>query len=93
MPFIIDRPYKIIPPKHKRYGAHYSIPAGEVVVMPVKELGDEVLCDVRWEDDGGHLHVLHNAVFVKENLTPLDAMLDNDLFEIWDHYTKSESGK
>lgn len=73
----------------KRYEAHYKIPAAEVVVVPLKELGEEVLCDLRWEDSNGEIQVIHNAMFVKENLIPLNAMLDVKLHELWSHYYAS----
>jgi hypothetical protein len=85
----INQAYRIIPSKHKRYEAHYKIPSGDVVVIPLKELGEEVSCDIRWEDANGELQVIHNAMFVKDNLVPLNAMLDTKLMEIWSHYYQS----
>ncbi|MBT1704742.1 hypothetical protein [Chryseosolibacter indicus] len=85
----INQPYKIVTSKQKRYEAHYKIPAGNVVVIPVRELGEEVLCDIRWEDSNGELQVIHHAMFIKGNLTPLNAMLDIKLFDIWSAHYKS----
>jgi hypothetical protein len=82
----LRQPYKIIATRHKRYNAHYNIPSAEAVVVPVKALGDEVLCDVRWENENGELKVLHQKMFVSENLTPLNPMIDEKLHEIWSHY-------
>ena len=82
----INKPYKINPVRQKRYAAHYEIPADQVLVVPVKHLGDEVSCDIRWENDNGELKVIHNAVFIAENLIPVNAMIDDKLFELWKHY-------
>jgi hypothetical protein len=84
----LNQAYRIVPARHKRYESHYGIPAAEVVVIPLKEFGEEVLCDIRWEDKNGELQVIHQAMFVKDVLTPLDAMLDMKLMEIWTHYYK-----
>jgi hypothetical protein len=87
----LNQPYRIIPTRFKRYEAHYKIPAADVLVIPLKELGEEVLCDVRWEDSNGVMQVISNAMFVKENLIPLNAMLDVKLLEIWTHYYQSDA--
>jgi hypothetical protein len=91
----LNQPYRIVPARHKRYTAHYGIPAADVVVVPLKELGEEVLCDIRWEDQNGELQVIHQAMFVKDVLFPLDQMLDMKLYDIWIHYYRPpiESGK
>jgi hypothetical protein len=89
----LKQPYRIIPTRMKRYEAHYKIPAAEVVVVPLKELGEEVLCDLRWEDTNGEIQVIHNAMFVKENLIPLNAMLDVKLHELWSHYYASTASE
>jgi hypothetical protein len=82
----LNQPYRIIPTRIKRYEAHYKIPAVDTLVVPLKEFGEEVLCDLRWEDSNGIIQVIHNAMFVKENLSPLNEMLDVKLLEIWTHY-------
>ena len=82
----LKKPYKIIPARYKRYEAHLSIPPDRTVIIPLRLLGDEVSCDVRWEDSNGELKVLHNVVFVSENLMPLNTLLDDKLHEIWQHY-------
>jgi hypothetical protein len=82
----LRQPYKIIPSKHKRYGLHYGIPAADVVVVPLRLLGAEVSCDIRWEDSNGELHLIENAVFINDNLVPLNQMLDMKLHEIWNYY-------
>jgi hypothetical protein len=82
----LNRPYKIIPLRHKRYDSHYNIPSSDAVVIPMKELGEEVLCDIRWRDANGELHALSNCMFVKENLIPLNEMLDDKLFDIWSQF-------
>jgi hypothetical protein len=82
----LNKPYRIIPTRLKRYEAHYQVPADQVLVVPVKVFGDEVLCDIRWEDSNGELQVKHNAIFVYDNLVPLDERPDSRLKELWDHY-------
>lgn len=86
MPIHLLQPYKIIPSKEKRYIAHYNIPAGQCVVVPVRDFGDEVLCELRWEDANGVLHLLENKMFVADNLMPLNPLLDLKLHEVWSHY-------
>ena len=86
----LNQPYKIIPTRYKRYESHYGIPAADVVVVPIKELGEEVSCDIRWEDNDGQLHIIQHSMFVKENLVPLNQMVDLKLFEIWNHYYNTE---
>lgn len=82
----LNHPHRIIPTRVKRYETHYQIPAGNALVVPIKSLGEEVLCDIRWEDDNGELKVIHNAMFVYENLIPLKQLPDTKLFELWSHY-------
>ena len=82
----INKPYKIIPSKHKRYGGHYNIPAERSLVVPMKLLGSEVSCDVRWEDDNGEHKILQNIVFMADFLIPLNVFIDQPLHELWQHY-------
>jgi hypothetical protein len=82
----INKAYKISPAKHKRYGDHYHFPADRALVVPMKLLGSEVSCDVRWEDDNGEHKILHNIVFVGDYLIPLNVFIDMQLHELWQHY-------
>ena len=82
----LNKPYKIIELRRKRYDAHYNIPSAESLIVPVKNLGEEVLCDIRWENENGELKFLQEKMFVNQNLAPLNPMLDEGLFEIWGHY-------
>lgn len=82
----LNKPYKIIPERHKRYESHYGIPAGKALIVPMRELGEEVSCDIRWEDDNGELHKLENKIFVSQNLVPLNPLLEMKLHELWQHY-------
>ena len=82
----LNKPYKIIELRHKRYNAHYDIPSSEVVVIPLRNLGSEVMCDIRWENGNGILEVRHKAMFKSDNLIPLNSMIDDKLFELWTHY-------
>jgi hypothetical protein len=82
----LNEPYKIIAYKHERYEAHYQIPSSAALVVPTLHVGDEVACDVRWENENGELKVLHKKMFIAENLVRLDPLADKGLFEIWQHY-------
>jgi hypothetical protein len=82
----LNKPYIIIPTRMKRYGTHYKIPAENALVVPVKAFDNEVLCDIHWEDGNGELQVIHNAMFVAENLAPLNPMLNEKLYELWSHF-------
>jgi hypothetical protein len=89
----LNKPYKIVPSKHKRYEGHYQIPAADALVVPLKGLGTDSSCDVRWEDNNGELHVINNTVFSNENLIPLNAMFDVKLYELWSHYYQREENE
>lgn len=83
----LNHPYKIIPEKHKLYQQHYIIPAEETLIVPVRELGDEVSCDVHWESNG-QLQIMHQTVFVIENLVPIDLIADEQLYALWKDYNR-----
>ena len=82
----LNKPYKIIRERLKRYTSHYRIPADKALVVPIKKFGNEVSCDIRWEDERGRLHLIENRIFVSENLVPLNALSEMELFELWEHY-------
>lgn len=82
----LAKPYKIVRERIQRYETHYHVPAERSLVVPLKTLGAEVSCDVRWEDGNGELHLLENKVFVPESLMPLNPLLDTKLYELWKHY-------
>jgi hypothetical protein len=82
----LNKPYKISPLRYKKYEAHYAIPPDRVLIVPLRSLGEEFSCDIRWEDEGGELKVLHNKIFIGANLVPLNAYLDEKLHELWQHY-------
>ena len=82
----LNKPYKIVRERHERYMSHYNIPSAKALVVPVKKFDHEVACDIRWEDEHGRLHVRENKVFSSENLTPLNALSEMDLYELWEHY-------
>jgi hypothetical protein len=84
----LKKPYKIIERKLKKYEAHYQIPSDKCVIVPIKEYGDDVSCDVRWEDDEGIMHAQDKILFSHQNIEPLDALKDFKLHEIWQHYYK-----
>lgn len=82
----LNQPYKIVPLRDMRYDRHYNIPSADSLVVPIRNFGDEVLCDVRWENENGELKVLHEKMFINENLIPLNPLIEEKLFELWDHY-------
>jgi hypothetical protein len=82
----LNKAYKIISYKQKRYTEHYKIPAQQALVVPLKKFGDDVSCDVRWENTNGELQVLNSILINVENIVPLNPMIDDKLQEIWDHY-------
>ena len=88
----LRKPYKIIERKLKRYEDHYKIPAAKCVVIPIKVFGDDLSCDVRWEDSNGELQEQNNLFFNVANIEPLNDMKDKDngLYDIWQHYYKTD---
>ena len=78
----INAPYKIIPPMLKHYQEHYMIPAAQALIVPVRLLGDEVSCDIRWMSNN-ELQILRQRVFVGENLMPLNPLADDELYTLW----------
>lgn len=86
----LEKPYKIVRERIKRYESHYNVPAERSLVVPLKAFGSEVSCDVRWEDGNGELHLLQNKIFVSESLMPLNPLLDTKLYELWEHYYKEK---
>jgi hypothetical protein len=93
MAILLNHPHRIIPTRVKRYEAHYHIPAGNALVVPMKNFGEEVLCDIRWEDSNGELKIIQNAMFVYDNLIPLRHLPDTKLFELWNHYYGESSAE
>lgn len=88
----LNKPYKIVQYRHKQYESHYQFPADKALVVPVKPLGEEVSCDIRWENDNGELKVLHHVMILSTNLIPLNDFIDIKLMEIWQHYYNRETG-
>jgi len=82
----LNKPYKIVFHKQKRYTQHYSIPANQSLVVPLKTFGTDVSCDVRWENSNGELQVLNQILFSIDNIEPLNPLIDDKLQEIWEHY-------
>lgn len=82
-------PYKIATRRVKKYAAHYNINPELCLIVPTRVYGDEVSCDIRWEDANGELRLLQDKFFVCENLVPLNEMLDPKLMELWTHYYNS----
>lgn len=81
----LNQPYKIIPDKYKSYQEHYIIPADQSLVVPTRLLGEEVACDIRWENNG-ELQTMRNVVFISENLMPIDLLADEQLYALWKVY-------
>ena len=82
----LQKPYKILSHKVKRYTNHYQIPAENCVVIPVKSFGEDASCNVRWEDANGVLHLKEGLFFHIQNLEPVNAMSHFNLYELWQHY-------
>jgi hypothetical protein len=87
----LKMPYKVVTLREKRYDAHYGIPSKECVIVPLRALDDEALCDIRWEDANGELQVIHNKMFVAQNLEPLNPLLHTKQYELWEHYYHAPS--
>lgn len=81
----LNKPYKIIQRKQKRYQEHYHIPADNCVVIPVKEFGEDLSCVVRWEDGEGKIHEESGLFFNNQNIEPLDTMKDYELADLWQY--------
>ncbi len=82
----LNAPHKIAALRYKRYETHYRIPAEKSLVVPRRALGDEVSCDVLWEDTDGQPQVLENIMFVNQNLLPVNDLADNILSDLWLKY-------
>lgn len=80
------KPYKILQRKHKKYAAHYDIPSQDCLVIPVKDYGEDICCDVRWEDSNGELQIKEKVFFNREYLVPIHPILDPSRHEMWMHY-------
>lgn len=85
-------PYQIVSHRVKKYAAHYNISPDRCVIVPVKIFGDEVSCDIRWENDDGESRLLENKLFACENLIPLNALQEFELHRLWKRYYDSGSG-
>jgi hypothetical protein len=84
----LNKPHKITFSRQKRYEEHYQIPASEALVVPIKNLGTEALCEVRWVDTVGEMHSKSNVMFAHENLEVLNGLEDEKFYEIWTRYDK-----
>jgi hypothetical protein len=89
----LNKPYKIIFHKQKRYAAHYNIPAAQALVVPLKVYGNDLSCDVRWENSNGELQHLPQILFATDNLEPLNSMKDDKLQDLFDHFYGSPEPK
>lgn len=82
----LRQPYTIVASKIRRYSEHYQIPADRCLIVPVKLYGEEISCDVRWEDDNGELHYVTGLLFRAENLEKLNQFVNVKLYELWEHF-------
>ena len=82
----LQKPYKILYNRLKRYSLHYEIPAENCVVIPLESFGDDFACDVRWEDNLGVLHLKTRLFFTGSNIEPVNEMKQFNLYELWQHY-------
>ena len=85
----LRKPYKIMRHKIKRYTLHYNIPAEQCVVVPLSSYGDDVACEVRWEDENGVLQLKERLLFNADNIEPLNEFQHFQLYELWKHYYNS----
>lgn len=85
---LLRRPFKVVAETARQYGPHYNIPTEHSLIVPIKILGEEVSCDIRWEDNNGVLHLLEEKVFAIVNLERVKALADPKLQELWEHYYK-----
>jgi hypothetical protein len=84
--------YKIAPDKAKKYAVHYDIAPEKCLVVPIRLFGNEASCDIRWEDDNGEVILLEKKLFAGENLIPLNAMYDFELYALWKrHYNPASN--
>ena len=88
----LQKPYKIIYHRLKRYSLHYEIPAENCVIIPLQSFGKDFACDVRWEDNHGVLHHRKGLFFTGNNIEPVDAMKHFNLYELWHHYDELRVG-
>jgi hypothetical protein len=88
----LNKPYRIISSRQKRYEEHYQIPSAEALIVPTRNMGaDEALCEVRWVDVAGEMHAKSNVMFTHENLVALNGLEDEGFYEVWNRYGKSMS--
>lgn len=82
----LNTPYVALPKKRLKYINHYGITSESFLIVPLRDFGSDVSCDVRWEDGNGELQVRQHMVFSKENLMKLNGLIDDKLQELWNHY-------
>jgi len=82
MPIQLNKPYKIVPSMLDVYERHYNVPAALSLVIPTRILGEEVACDVRWQSNDAQ-QVTRQAVFISENLMPIEPFEDDELYRLW----------
>jgi hypothetical protein len=82
----LNNPYITLPNKRLKYITHYGITAEDFLIVPLKDYGSDVSCEVRWEDENGLMQVRQHIVFNKQNLMKLNGLLIVKLQEIWNHY-------
>ena len=78
----LNKPYKIVPSMLDVYEQHYKVPAALSLVIPTRILGEEVACDVRWKNNEAE-QVTRHAVFIIENLMPIEPFEDDELYTLW----------
>ena len=78
----LNKPYKIVPSMLDVYEQHYKVPAALSLVIPTRILGEEVACDVRWKNTEEE-QVIRHAVFIIENLMPIEPFEDDELYTLW----------
>jgi hypothetical protein len=87
----LNKPYKITQRRQKQYINHYQIPAETCIVIPLKKYDDQLLCDIQWKDSSKEMHTRKGLMIDVANLEALDAMLDHELFIVWEAYSSVKS--
>lgn len=79
----IHKPYKIVQSKAKRYAAHYNIPAERCLILPLRELGDDVSCMVQWRNESNELEVKNGVMINHGAIEPIDPFKDDGLYDLF----------
>ena len=82
----LNSPCKIVSRKLKQYTRHYGIPAEACLILPRKNYGDQLLCNVVWKNAAGVTELQEGLMFAASNLENVDAIRDFDLHTLWENH-------